>query len=64
VQITPAEVFKAVYNQNVNLILLDVRPEADFNLYHLDGAINVPWNAIEESSLIAEPSRLPTASSC
>ena len=42
VQITPAELFKTVYNQNVNLIMLDVRPESDYNLYHLNSALNVP----------------------
>jgi rhodanese-related sulfurtransferase len=57
VQITPAEVFKTVYNQNVNLILLDVRPEADFNLYHLDGAINIPLEKLPGiiPDLLAEP---------
>ena len=42
VQIAPAELFKTIYNQNVNLIMLDVRPEADYNLYHIKGALNVP----------------------
>ena len=41
-QITPAELFKTVYNQNINLIMLDVRPEAEYNLYHIKGALNVP----------------------
>ena len=26
VQIEPAELFKTVYNQNINLVMLDVRP--------------------------------------
>ncbi|HEX5836367.1 MAG TPA: YeeE/YedE thiosulfate transporter family protein [Anaerolineales bacterium] len=57
VQITPAEVFKTIYNQNVNLILLDVRPEADFNLYHLDGALNVPLEKLASviPDLLTEP---------
>ena len=57
VQITPAETFKTIYNQNVNLILLDVRPEADFNLYHLDGAINVPLDTLPSviPDLLSEP---------
>jgi rhodanese-related sulfurtransferase len=46
VQISPAEVFKSVYNQNVNLIMLDVRPESDYNLYHIDGAIHIPMDKL------------------
>jgi rhodanese-related sulfurtransferase len=57
VQITPAELFKSVYNQNINLIMLDVRPESDFNLYHLDGAINIPLDKLPEfiPDLLSEP---------
>ena len=57
VQITPAEVFKTVYNQNVNLIMLDVRPESDYNLYHIKGAINVPLDHLPSivPGLLAEP---------
>ena len=57
VQISPAEVFKTIYNQNVNLIMLDVRPESDFNLYHIKGAINVPINQLPVviPDLLTEP---------
>ena len=57
VQITPAEVFKTIYNQNVNLILLDVRSESDFNLYHIKGAINVPLEKLPSvvPALLTEP---------
>ena len=48
VQITPAEMFKSIYNQSVNLILLDVRPESDFNLYHIKGAINIPLDQLPD----------------
>jgi len=41
-QITPAELFKTVYNQNINLIMLDVRSESEYNLYHIRGALNIP----------------------
>ena len=49
--------FKTIYNQNVNLILLDVRPEADFNLYHLDGALNAPLEKLAAviPALLTEP---------
>jgi hypothetical protein len=57
VQITPAEMFKTVYNQNVNLIMLDVRPESDFNLYHIKGAINIPLDQLPRviPDLLTEP---------
>jgi hypothetical protein len=57
VQITPAELFKTVYNQNVNLIMLDVRPESDYNLYHIKGALNVPLEKLPlvTPDLLTEP---------
>jgi rhodanese-related sulfurtransferase len=57
VQISPAELFKTVYNQNVNLIMLDVRPESDYNLYHVKGAINVPLQKLPPiiPDLLTEP---------
>lgn len=42
VQISPAELFKARYDQTLILTLIDVRPEADYNLFHLRGALNIP----------------------
>src|SRR5512145_1084601 len=57
VQIAPAELFKTVYNQNINLIMLDVRPEADYNLYHIKGALNVPLDKLPIiiPDLLSEP---------
>jgi rhodanese-related sulfurtransferase/uncharacterized membrane protein (DUF485 family) len=57
VQISPAELFKTVYNQSINLVMLDVRPESDFNLYHLKGAINVPLDKMPSiiPDLLSEP---------
>ena len=57
VQITPAELFKTVYSQNVNLIMLDVRPESDYNLYHIKGALNVPLDKLPTiiPDLLTEP---------
>ncbi len=57
VQIAPAELFKTVYNQNINLIMLDVRPEADYNLYHIKGALNVPLDKLPRiiPDLLSEP---------
>ncbi len=42
VQITPAELFKTRYDQKVILTMIDVRPEADYNLFHVRGAVNLP----------------------
>lgn len=42
VQITPAELFKTRYDQKVILNMLDVRAEADYNLFHVRGALNIP----------------------
>jgi len=55
--VTPAEAFKARYNQSMNPVYLDVRSEADFNLYHIEGAVNVPAERIEEivPVLLTEP---------
>ena len=57
-QITPAEVFKTKYTQSINLIMLDVRPESDYNLYHINGALNVPLDKLPRiiPDLLAEPS--------
>ena len=57
VQIAPAEMFKTIYNQNINLIMLDVRPESDFNIYHINGAINVPLEKLPPiiPDLLTEP---------
>jgi rhodanese-related sulfurtransferase/uncharacterized membrane protein (DUF485 family) len=55
--ITPAEAFKAKYNQTMNPVYLDVRTEADYNLYHLEDAVNVPLARIQEvvPVLLTEP---------
>jgi len=42
VQITPEELFKTRYDQTVILTMIDVRPEADYNLFHVRGAVNIP----------------------
>jgi len=56
-QVSPAEMFKTIYNQKVNLIMLDVRPESDYNLYHVNGALNVPLDQLPHiiPDLLTEP---------
>jgi hypothetical protein len=41
VQIHPAELRSLYYNPLVNLVMLDVRAEADYNLFHLRDALRV-----------------------
>ncbi len=55
--ITPAEAFKAKYTQSMNPVYLDVRSEADYNLYHIEDAVNVPLDRLEEiiPILLTEP---------
>ena len=55
--ITPAEAYKAKYNQAMNPIYLDVRSEADYNLYHIEDGVNVPLERITEivPMLLSEP---------
>jgi rhodanese-related sulfurtransferase len=57
VQIAPAEMFMTIHNQNINLVMLDVRPESDYNLYHIKGSLNVPLQQLPGiiPDLLAEP---------
>jgi rhodanese-related sulfurtransferase len=54
---SPAETFKAKYQQAIKPIYLDVRSESDYNLYHVADSINVPLERIAEvvPSLLTEP---------
>lgn len=54
---SPAEAFKARYQQAISPVYLDVRSESDYNLYHLADSINVPLERLAEvvPSLLSEP---------
>lgn len=54
---SPAEVFKSRYNQSMNPVYIDVRSEADYNLYHIESAINIPLERLTEviPVLLSEP---------
>jgi rhodanese-related sulfurtransferase/uncharacterized membrane protein (DUF485 family) len=41
-QASPAEVYHTMFDNGLITVLLDVRPESDYNLYHLNNALNVP----------------------
>lgn len=48
VQIQAGEVLALMRDDRINLILLDVRDEADFNLFHLLDAVNIPADEIPD----------------
>ena len=56
VQISPAELFTTVYDQKLNPVLLDVRSEAEYNLFHVRGAQNIQMSELSPfaKELIAE----------
>ena len=56
VQISPAELFTTVYDQKLKPVMLDVRPEAEYNLFHVRGAQNIQVNELSAfaKELIAE----------
>ena len=43
VQILPAELFKTMNDDTLKLTIIDVRDEADYNLYHIKNAVNIPY---------------------
>jgi rhodanese-related sulfurtransferase len=59
VQIHPGELLASMANDTLNTILLDVRSEADYNLFHIHGARNVQPGKVK--ALIPELLREPPA---
>lgn len=47
VQIHPGELLDSLANDKLNVIMLDVRSEADYNLFHLRRAKNVPLGQVK-----------------
>jgi rhodanese-related sulfurtransferase len=56
-QVHPGELLHTIHNHGINLVMLDVRSEADYNLFHLRNARHVPLEQIPDQidSLIQEP---------
>ena len=54
---SPAEAFKARYQQAIKPVYLDVRSESDYNLYHLADSTNVPLKRLGKivPDLLSEP---------
>lgn len=46
VQIHPGELLASLGDDKLNIIMLDVRGEADYNLFHIHGAVNIPLQNI------------------
>ena len=55
--VSPEESFKARYMQAIKPVYLDVRREADYNLYHLADSVSVPLQRLQQivPELLAEP---------
>ncbi|MGD2120472.1 MAG: YeeE/YedE thiosulfate transporter family protein [Gemmatimonadota bacterium] len=62
VQIHPGELIAVAANRQMNLVLLDVRGERDFNLFHLLDSRRVDMDAIVGGDLTKELLDLPTNS--
>ncbi len=54
---SPAEAYKARFQQSIKPVYLDVRDESDFNLYHLSGSLHVPLKQLDRlvPELLAQP---------
>ncbi|MCB0161923.1 MAG: rhodanese-like domain-containing protein, partial [Caldilineaceae bacterium] len=57
VQIAPAELLEYVYNDKVIVKMIDVRDEANYNVFHLVGATSAPLETVPEMipALLTEP---------
>ncbi|MBN1535729.1 MAG: YeeE/YedE family protein [Anaerolineales bacterium] len=57
VQIHPGELLTSIYDSKINIVMLDVRDEADYNLFHLRGARLAPLANLTEiiPELLLEP---------
>jgi hypothetical protein len=49
VQIHPGELLDTMHNHNLKLIMLDVRSEAEYNLFHIEDARNIPLETLAQS---------------
>lgn len=50
VQIHPGELLNTIHDTKLNVIMLDVRPEADYNLFHIQDAAHVPLDELLDYS--------------
>jgi rhodanese-related sulfurtransferase/uncharacterized membrane protein YedE/YeeE len=59
VQIHPGELLATIANDRLNLVMLDVRAEADYNLFHIHGAQLMPMSDLKAAipKLLLEPAK-------
>ena len=57
VQIHPGELLDSIADERLNVIMLDVRPEAEYNIFHIRGARHLPIGEVKAAvpSLLLEP---------
>ena len=48
VQISPAELLNTIHDHQLNLVMLDVRDEANYNLFHIADSQHVPLDELPE----------------
>lgn len=60
VQIHPAELLDATENDAIKVVMLDVRSESDYNLFHIKDAVHAPMNLLTEyvKDYLLEPSNV------
>lgn len=46
-QIHPGELLASIADDRLRIVMLDVRPESDYNLFHIDGAYQISLEAIQ-----------------
>jgi hypothetical protein len=50
VQIAPAELLNYMNDASIKVVMLDVREEKDYNLFHLRDALHVPLNDVQDKA--------------
>lgn len=58
VQIHPAELLETIHNDDINLLMFDVRPEQDYNLFHIQDAQR---KSVDDMPLLARALQLAPA---
>jgi rhodanese-related sulfurtransferase len=47
VQISPAELLHTIHDHQINLVMLDVRDESNYNLFHIADSQHLPFDQLE-----------------
>jgi rhodanese-related sulfurtransferase len=50
VQIAPAELLMNINDSKIKMVLLDVRDESNYNLFHIHGAVHVPLDQVQDKA--------------